>query len=191
MVAVVAGVVALVMVMLLAPSVSPAGITGAVHDVYGSDIEKSAALPEVLAIIASLEPVESLTTEAVTPSPSLLMALERSLSVSPTAPLPVAMVAEWPAAVVIVTEEDGRVAVGLASRSEYHAPVLAKLLTTTTWSPATVPVAAVAVTSLLEDVTVRAARGPVRVLSDARSVVTAAVAVWIAVSAVVWLVSVV
>ena len=33
MVAVVAGVVALVMVMLLAPSVSPVGITGAVHDV--------------------------------------------------------------------------------------------------------------------------------------------------------------
>ena len=119
------------------------------------------------------------------------MALERSFRVSPAAPLPVAMVAERPAVVVRVMEDAGRVAVGLLARLEYHAPVLAKLLTTTTWLPATVPVAAVAVTSLLEDVTVRAARGPVRVLSDARSVVTAVVAVWIAVSAVVWLVSVV
>jgi hypothetical protein len=119
------------------------------------------------------------------------MALERSFSVSPTAPLPVAKVVEVPDALVRVMEEEGRVAVGLVSRPEYHAPVLAKLLTTTTWSPATVPVAAVAVTSPLEEVTVRAARGPVRVFSDARSVVTAVVAVWIAVRAVVWLVSVV
>ena len=74
-------------------------------------------------MIASLEPVESLTTEAVTPRPSPLMALERSFSVSPAAPLPVAMVAEKPDAVVSVMEEDGRVAVGLVSRLEYHAPV--------------------------------------------------------------------
>ena len=94
MVAVVVGVVALVMVILLAPSVSPAGRTGAVHEVYGSDIEKSAALPEWLEMIASLEPVESLTTEAVTPKPPPLMALERSFKVSPAAPLPIAMVAE-------------------------------------------------------------------------------------------------
>jgi hypothetical protein len=101
------------------------------------------------------------------------------------------MVLEPPEALVMVMEEDGRVAVGLVSRLEYHAPVVARLLTTTTWSPATVPVAAVALTSLLEDVTVRAARGPVRVFRDARSVVTAAVAVWIAVRAVAWLESVV
>ena len=88
-------------------------------------------------------------------------------------------------------DEEGRVAVGLVSRPEYHAPVVARLLTTTTWSPETVPVAAVAVTLALEDVTVRAARGPVRVFSDARSVVTAVVAAWMAVRAVVWLVSVV
>jgi hypothetical protein len=144
-----------------------------------------------LEIIASLEPVESLTTEAVTPRSSPLMALERSFRVSPTAPLPVAMVAERPAAVVRVTEDAPRVAVGLLSRLEYHAPVLARLLTTMTWLPATVPVAAVAVTSLLEEVTVRAAKGPFRVFSDARSVATAVVAVWIAVRAVVWLVSVV
>jgi hypothetical protein len=101
------------------------------------------------------------------------------------------MVAEWPDVVVSVKEDEGSVAVGLLARLEYHAPVLAKLLTTTTWLPETVPVAAVAVTSLLEEVTVRAAKGPVRVFSDARSVATAVVAVWIAVRAVVWLVSVV
>jgi hypothetical protein len=101
------------------------------------------------------------------------------------------MVAERPDVVVRVKEDEGSVAVGLLARLEYHAPVLAKLLTTTTWSPATVPVAAVAVTSLPDDVTVLAARGPVRVFNDARSVATAVVAVWIAVRAVVWLVSVV
>ena len=112
-------------------------------------MEKLPAAAGVLAIIASLEPVESLTTEAVTPRFMPLMALERSFSVSPAVPVPVLMVAEVPAALVRVMDEEGRVAVGLVSRSEYHAPVVARLLTTTAWSPATVPVAAVAVTSLI------------------------------------------
>jgi hypothetical protein len=42
-------------------------------------------------------------------------------------------------------DDVGRPAVGLLSRLEYHAAVLARLLTTTVWVPVTVPVAAVAV----------------------------------------------
>jgi hypothetical protein len=88
-------------------------------------------------------------------------------------------------------DDVGRVAVELDSRLEYQAPEVATLLTTTVWEPATVPVAAVAVSSLvLEDVTVRFAKGPVRVFSDCISATTAFVAVWIAVRAVVWLVRV-
>jgi hypothetical protein len=76
-----------------------------------------------------------------------------------------------PLAGVIVMDEVGRVAVELVSRLEYHAPVLARLLTTTVWELATVPEAAVAVTSLLaEDVTVRSDKGPVRLFSDSISV---------------------
>ena len=137
-----------------------------------------------MAIIASLEPVESLTTVAVTPrlAPEVvlaeLMAVARSFRVSPALPVPVAMVTEPPVALVIVREEVGSDAVGLDSRSEYHEPVEATLLITTVCTPETVPVAAVAVRSLLlEDVTVRAARGPVRVFSDCISVVIASVAV--------------
>jgi hypothetical protein len=86
----------------------------------------------------------------------------------------------------------GNEAVGLLSILEYHDPVLARLLTTTVWVPVAVPVAAVAVRSLVfEDDTVLAARGPVRVLRDCISVARASVAVSIEVSAVVWLVRVV
>jgi len=91
----------------------------------------------------------------------------RSVSVSPVFPLPVWIVTAVPLAGVIVMDDVGRVAVELVSKLEYQAPVLAMLLTTTVWEPATVPEAAVAVTSLLaEDVTVRSDKGPVRLFSD-------------------------
>ena len=106
------------------------------------------------------------------------MALARSASVSPVVPVPVWNVTEFPVAGINVTDDVGRVVVGRGSIPEYHAPVLARLFTTTELVPARVPVAAVAVTSLLlEDVTVRAARGPVKVFSDCRSVAIASVAV--------------
>jgi hypothetical protein len=88
------------------------------------------------------------------------------------------MVTAVPPAGVIVMDDVGRVALELVSRLEYHAPVVAKLFTTTVCEPEAVPVAAVAVRALgLEDVTVRFAKGPVRVLSDCMSVMTACVAV--------------
>jgi hypothetical protein len=151
-------------------------------------IEKPAAVPEVSAIIASLEPVASLTTVALTPRLDPLMAVARSFNVSPDVPVPVAKVAEGPAVVVSVRDDVGKVAVGLDSRSEYHDAVVATLFTTTVWVPETVPVAAVAARSLLsEDVTVLAARGPVNELRFCISVARASVAVWIEVKAVVWL----
>ena len=114
------------------------------------------------------------------------------MSVSPAAPVPVAIVAVAPPAVVIVIDDAGRVAVGLDSRSEYHAPVDAMELITTVCVPATVPVAADAVRSLVfEEVTVRAARGPVSVFKFCISVAIAVVAAWMEVRAVVWLVNVV
>jgi hypothetical protein len=109
------------------------GSTGAVQDVYDPETEKSAFTPEDFAIMASLEPVESLTTVALTPRlVSALMALATALRLlaAPT-PAPVGMVNLGPAVVVIVIDEVGRGAVGLDSRSEYHAPVVARLLTTT------------------------------------------------------------
>jgi len=155
-------------------------------------MEKLPAEPEVLEISASLEPEASLTTEAVTPRLSPLMVLARWLRLSAVWPVPVGMVTEAPAAVVRVKDEDGRVAVALAAESEYHAPVLARLLTTIVWVPVTVPVAAVADAMFaLDEVTDLAARGPVRELSACISFWTAWVAVWIVVKAVVWLVRVV
>ena len=74
------------------------------------------------------------------------MVLARSVRLSAVWPDPVGMVTEAPAVVVRVKDEEGRVEVGLAAASEYHAPVLARLLTTIVWVPATVPVAAVAET---------------------------------------------
>lgn len=140
--------------------------------------EKPAAVPGELETIASLEPVESLTTVAFTPRFAVLMALARSFRVSPAFPLPVAMVAVAPAVVVIVRDDVGKIAVGLDSRSEYQDPVVARLFTTTVWVPETVPVAAVAVRSLLlEEVTVLAARGPVKVFRFCISVARASVAV--------------
>jgi hypothetical protein len=141
-------------------------------------MEKSAAVPELLAIIASLEPVESLTTVAVTPRLEPLMAVARSFRLSPVFPVPVAMVAEAPALVVMVRDDVGRVAVELDSRSEYHDPVVATLLITTLCTPPAVPVAAVALRSVvLEEVTVRAARGPVSVFRFCISVARDSVAV--------------
>lgn len=145
-----------------------------------------------MAMIASLEPVESVTTVAVTPRLSPLIVEARSFKLSPAFPLPMAMVTGAPVPAVRVMDDAGRVAVALVARSEYQAPVVAKLLTTTVWLPATVPAAAVAVTSaVLEDVAVRCDSGPVRLFNDCKSVVTAVVAVWIAVREVVWPVSVV
>ena len=80
-------------------------------------IEKSAAVPEELAMIASLEPVVSLTTVAVTPRLAPLMAVAKSFRLSPAAPVPVAIVTVAPALVVNVTDDDARGAVGLDSRS--------------------------------------------------------------------------
>jgi hypothetical protein len=169
----------------LAPSDSPEDISGAVHDVKGSDTEKSALAPAELETIASLDPVESLTTVAVTPRRTPvgetyeLMVAARSVSVSPAVPLavPVWKVAEAPVAVVSVKDPVASAAVGPDSRLEYQEPWAARLLTTTVWLPRVVPSAAVAVTSLLEDVTVRADSGPVSVFSASISVVIAAVAV--------------
>jgi hypothetical protein len=88
-------------------------------------------------------------------------------------------------------EEVGNAEVGLASRSEYHEAVVARLLTTTVCVPDAVPVAADAVrSSLFDEVTVRVASGPERVFSDCISVARASVAVCIAFKAVVWLVNV-
>jgi hypothetical protein len=169
----------------LAPSDSPEDISGAVHIVKGSDTEKSALTPGELETIASLDPVESLTTVAVTPRVAPvgeiyeLIVAARSVRVFPAVPVavPVWKVAEGPAAAVSVKDPAAREAVGLDSRLEYHEPWAARLLTTTEWSPRTVPSAAVAVTSLLEDVTVRADSGPVRVFSASISVAIAVVAV--------------
>jgi len=123
---------------------------------------------------------------------ALLIAVARSASVSLAPPLTMLIVAACPEVVVLVSAEDGKAVVELVSSSEYHDPVVARLLTTTLWAPVTVPVAAVAVRyALLEEVTVRAAKGPVKLLSDSISVEIDSVAVWIAVNAVVWLVSVV
>lgn len=120
------------------------------------------------------------------------MALARSARVSPVVEAPVLKVTDLPEAGINVMDDVGRAAVGLLSRLEYHAPVLARLLTTTVWVPVAVPVAAVALRSLVfEDDTVLAASGPDRELRDCISVAIASVAVSIAVSAVVWLVRVV
>jgi hypothetical protein len=121
------------------------------------------------------------------------MALARSARVSPVVtPEPVLKVTDLPEAGINVMDDVGRAAVGLLSRLEYHDPVLARLLTTTVWVPVAVPVTAVALRSLVfEDDTVLAASGPDRELRDCISVAIASVAVSIAVSAVVWLVSVV
>jgi hypothetical protein len=181
--------------MLLAPSAAPVGISGDVHEVpekFDEVTENPPAAPEVLEIMASLEPLASLTTVALTPRFAVLMAVARSFKLSPpVTPVPVGKVAVAPAVVVIVIEEVGNAEVGLVSRSEYHEPVVATLLTTTVCIPGAVPVAADAVRSLLfDEVTVRAARGPERVFSDCMSVARASVAVCIAVKAVVWLVNV-
>ena len=181
--AIVAVPAALVKVKLLAPSDSPEDISWAVHDVYGSATEKSAAAPAEFAMSASLDPVESLTTVAVTPRLAPvgetyeLIALARSFSVSPgflalvVALIPVAKDTGLPPTGVIVMEEVGRVTVGEVSRLEYHDPAAARLLTTTVWSPRAVPSAAVAVTSFaLDDATVRADKGPDRAFSDCISV---------------------
>ena len=138
----------LVRVKLLVPRVSPGGMSGEVHAVpvkLAEVMEKLPAEPEVWETIASLEPEASLTTEAVTRRLlSPLIVLARSLRLSAVWPDPVGMVTDAPAVVVRVKDEEGRVAVELAAASEYHAPVLAKLLTTIVWVPAAVPVVAVA-----------------------------------------------
>jgi len=141
-------------------------------------IEKSLAVPEVLEIIASREPLESLITVAFTPRFAALMALARSFKLSPEVPLPVEKVPDEPDLVVSVKEEVDRVAVGLDSRSEYHAPVSARPLITTVCVPATVPLATDALRRLLSDeVAVRAARGPVSEFRFCMSVARASVAV--------------
>jgi hypothetical protein len=172
--------VAPVSVMLFAPRVSVEVSVGADHDVYGSDIEKSAAAPEELATIERAEPDESLTTVAVTPKLAALIEVARSFRLAPAAPLavPVWNVWELPAVVVNVKDPAGSVEMALGWKAEYHDPVEAVELTSTVWLPRVVPAAAVAVTALLSEVaTVRADSGPVREFSDSKSVLTACVAV--------------
>jgi hypothetical protein len=155
-------------------------------------IEKLPEDPEVLETIASLEPVASVTTEAVTPSLSPLMVLARSFRLSAAVPLPVGIVTEAPAVVERVKDDAGRIAVGLLAGSEYHDPVVARLLTTIVWLPAGVPAAAPAETIFeFEEIAVRADSGPVREFRFCKSVWTASVAFCMAVRAVVWLLSVV
>jgi hypothetical protein len=143
--------------------------------------EKSAAAPEELATMESRAPSASVTTEAVTPRLAALMALARSFRLSPEVPDPVLKVCEEPEAVLIVNEEVGKAEVALDSRAEYQDPVVARLFTVTVWIPAAVPAAAVAVTSLPEEVTLLAARGPSRVFRDCRSLDTDVVAfsIWV------------
>jgi hypothetical protein len=101
------------------------------------------------------------------------MAAARSVRLSPAFPVPVAMLTGWPPEGVIVKVPVESAAVGLDSRSEYHDPVVAGFVITTVWTPAAVPVAAVAVRTLLsEELTVLAARGPVSVFRFCRSVAT-------------------
>ena len=107
-----------------------------------------------------------------------MIALARSARVSPVVLAPVEKFTDLPEAGINVMDDVGREAVGLLSRLEYHAPVVARLLTTTVWVPVTVPVAAVAVRSLVsEDDTVLATSGPVRESRDCMSVEIASVAV--------------
>jgi hypothetical protein len=107
------------------------------------------------------------------------MALARSARVSPVVmAAPVENFTDLPEAGINVMDDVGSEAVGLLSTLEYHDAVLARLLTTTVWVPVTVPVAAVAVRSLVfDDVAVLAASGPVKVFSDCISVARASVAV--------------
>jgi hypothetical protein len=109
---------------------------------------------------------------------ALLIAVARSASVSLAPPFTMLIVAACPEVVVMVSAEDGKAVFELVSSSEYHDPDVARLLTTTLWVPVTVPVAAVAVRyELLEDETVRADNGPLKVLSESISVAMASVAV--------------
>ncbi len=151
---------------------------------------KFPVLPDVLLVIASRTPEASVTMLAVTPSPAPLTAVSRSVNV--LTPLPVVIVAAVPLLLVIVKLSDGRAAVALATVVEVKEAVLARLFTTTVLFPATLPDAAVAVTTLLlEDATVLADNGPVRLLSACISLSRLVVAVCICVKSEVWLWSVV
>jgi hypothetical protein len=80
-------------------------------------IAKLPALPDVLLVIASLEPLASVMMLAVTPRPAVLMAFLRSVSVS--TPLPVVIVVGVPSAGVIVTVSPaGKSDVALATALE-------------------------------------------------------------------------
>src|ERR1700712_5000653 len=99
-------------------------------EVEGAEVmEKSAAAPEAVLMMARRAPVESLTTVAVTPRFCELRLAATSLRV--LMPLPVVMVAVAPALVVSVKEDAGRTAVALVARSEYHEAVLARWATAT------------------------------------------------------------
>jgi hypothetical protein len=77
------------------------------------------------------------------------------------------MVVVVPLAAVMVKLPAGNAAVGSATVFEAHDAVVARLLTTTTLSPEALPEAAVAETMLaLEEVTVAADKGPVKLFSD-------------------------
>jgi hypothetical protein len=115
----------------------PSTVTEALMPVTGcvklsepeEDTVKFEALPELLATIASREPVESVITFALTPRLSLLISLATSVSVCDPS---VVMVVEEPPAVVMVKLPAGSAVDPLASALEDQESVLARLLTTTT-----------------------------------------------------------
>jgi hypothetical protein len=92
-------------------------------------IVKFAADPELLATRASLEPVASVITLAVTPSLSLLISLATSERVSVPS---VVMVVGVPLPVVMVKLPAGSAVEALVNAADVQESVVAKLLTTTT-----------------------------------------------------------
>ena len=84
-----------------------------------------------------------------------------------------------PLAVVMVKLSAGKAVVSLATALEDHDAVVARLLTTTMLFPTAAPADAEPVTTLgLEELTVAADKGPVRLLSDCTSLSRLVASVW-------------
>lgn len=114
----------------------------------GSEVDtvKLEALPEESLTTESRAPFASVTTVAVTPRASALMALARLLSVF--TPLPMVMVVALPPAGVMVSVPLGRSVEALATVVEAQESVVARLFTVTALLPAVVPEAEVAPTTV-------------------------------------------
>jgi len=145
---------------------------------------KLLAAPDVSLTIASLAPVASVMTLAVTPRPSLFMVLATSVRV--LVPVPVDIVVVLPVGPVMVKLPAAKGAVALETVPEAQEAVLARLLTTTVLFPAVLPDAADAETMPeSEEVTVIADKGPVMLLRDCISLSRLVASVWIRVKAVI------